>query len=64
MKYTDKNPPIQCFMRQSSWYKGAGTVPVRGVLWNSTGANNTWLKRYVKPDDNAPDIQKDSGSHQ
>jgi len=58
MKYTDKNPPIQCFMRQSSWYKGAGTVPVRGVLWHSTGANNPWLKRYVQPDDNAPDKAK------
>lgn len=58
MKYTDKNPPIQCFMRQSSWYKGAGTVPVRGVLWHSTGANNATLKRYVQPDDNAADRAK------
>lgn len=55
MKYTDKNPPIQCFMRQSTWYKGAGTVQVRGVLWHSTGANNPNLKRYVQPDDNARD---------
>lgn len=55
MKYTPANPPIQCFMRQSTWYKGAGTTPIRGVLWHSTGANNTNLKRYVQPDDNAPD---------
>lgn len=55
MKYTTANPPMQCFMRQSTWYKGAGTVKVKGVLWHSTGANNTTLKRYVQPDDNAPD---------
>lgn len=58
MKYTSKNPPMQCFMRQSTWYKGTGTVPVRGVLWHSTGANNPWLKRYVQPDDNAADRAK------
>ena len=58
MKYTSKNPPMQCFMRQSTWYKGAGTVSVRGVLWHSTGANNPWLKRYVQPDDNAADRAK------
>lgn len=58
MKYTSANPPIQCFMRQSTWYKGAGTVKVKGVLWHSTGANNTTLKRYVQPDDNAADRAK------
>lgn len=55
MKYTQANPPMQCFMRQSSWYKGAGTVQVRGILFHSTGANNPNLKRYVQPDDNASD---------
>lgn len=58
MKYTSANPPLQCFMRQSTWYKGAGTVKVKGVLWHSTGANNTTLKRYVQPDDNAVDRAK------
>lgn len=58
MKYTSSNPPMQCFMRQSTWYKGAGTVPVKGVLWHSTGANNPTLKRYVQPDDNAADRAK------
>lgn len=55
MKYTSTNPPMQCFMRQSTWYKGAGTVTVKGVLWHSTGANNPTLKRYVQPDDTATD---------
>lgn len=58
MKYTSANPPLQCFMRQSTWYKGAGATTVRGVLWHSTGANNTTLKRYVQPDDNAADRAK------
>jgi len=55
MKYTSANPPMKCFMRQSSWYKSTGKVPVRGVLWHSTGANNPSLKRYVQPDDTAAD---------
>lgn len=58
MKYTSANPPMKCFMRQSSWYKGAGKTTVRGVLWHSTGANNPNLKRYVQPDDNAVDRAK------
>lgn len=58
MKYTSVNPPLQCFMRQSTWYKGAGKTTVRGVLWHSTGANNKTLKRYVQPDDNAADRAK------
>lgn len=58
MKYTSANPPMKCFMRQSSWYKSTGKVPVRGVLWHSTGANNPTLKRYVQPDDNAADKAK------
>ena len=58
MKYTSANPPMKCFMRQSSWYKGAGKTTVRGVLWHSTGANNTTLKRYIQPDDDAADRAK------
>lgn len=53
MKYNDSNKPLQCFMTQSTWYKGAGNTPIRGVVWHSTGANNPWLQRYVQPDDNA-----------
>lgn len=55
MKYTPSHPPIQCFMRQSTWYKDAGTTTVKGVLWHSTGANNPYISRYVQPDDNAID---------
>lgn len=55
MKYTATSPPARCFMRQSSWYKGTTATTVRGVLWHSTGANNPELRRYVQPDDNAPD---------
>ncbi len=55
MKYSDTNPPLQCFMNQSNWMKGAvkdGT-PV-GILWHDTAAGNPYIKRYVQPDDNAP----------
>jgi len=55
LKYNENNKPLQCFMRQSSWYKGAKKTTVRGVLWHSTGANNPNIRRYVQPDDNAID---------
>lgn len=55
MKYTIDNLPLQCFMRQSTWYRSAGKTAIRGVLWHSTGANNPYISRYVQPDDNAPD---------
>lgn len=58
MKYTAANPPMQCFMRQSTWYKSVGATSIRGVLWHSTGANNPYISRYVQPDDNAPDRDK------
>jgi len=58
MKYSNTNPPLQCFIRQSSWYQRAGKVKVKGVLWHSTGAANTTLKRYVQPDDNDPNRSK------
>lgn len=54
MKYNDSNIPLQCFMRQSTWYKGSGNTEIKGILWHSTGANNPNLKRYVQPDDNDP----------
>lgn len=53
MKYSNANKPLQCFMTQSTCYKGTRTMSVKGVLWHSTGANNPNLKRYVQPDDNA-----------
>lgn len=58
MKYTSANPPLQCFMRQSTWYKNTKDVPIKGVLIHSTAANNPTLKRYVQPDDNAADRAK------
>lgn len=55
MKYNTSNKPLQCMMTQSTCYKGTNKMAVKGVLWHSTGANNPNLKRYVQPDDNAPD---------
>lgn len=50
MKYTDKNPPLECIMYNSTCYKGSRTYTPRGVVWHSTGANNPNIKRYVNPD--------------
>lgn len=49
LKYTDNNPPFICMQKNSTCYKGTGKMQIKGVLWHSTGANNTWLKRYVQP---------------
>lgn len=42
-------------MTQSHWYRTAGSMTPKGVLWHCTGANNPYLSRYVQPDDDAPD---------
>ena len=55
MKYNINNPPLRCFMRQSTCYKGTTIMDVKGILIHSTGANNPNLKRYVQPDDDAID---------
>lgn len=54
MKYSSKNPPFVCMQTQSTCYKGTRTMQVLGVLWHSTGADNSYLKRYVQPSDNDP----------
>lgn len=52
MKYSSSNKPLQCILTNSTCYKGTNTMTVKGVLWHSTGANNTTLKRYVQPSSN------------
>ena len=54
MKYSESNKPLVCMMTQSTCYKSTSKMTPKGVLWHSTGANNPTLKRYVQPDDNAP----------
>ena len=49
MKYSKTNKPIECIMKNSSCYKGTGTMTVRGVLWHSTASNNPSISRYVQP---------------
>lgn len=53
MKYNEFNKPLQCMMTQSTCYKQTTRIAPKGVLWHSTGANNSTLKRYVQPDDDA-----------
>ena len=57
MKY-DSGAPLVCMMTQSTCYRQTSRMTIKGVLWHSTGANNPWLKRYVQPDDNAPDREE------
>ena len=55
MKYSKDNPPLCCMQTQSSNYKGASIIDIKGILWHSTGANNPNLRRYVQPSDTATD---------
>lgn len=58
-KYTDQNPPIQCFMPDSTWYKGSTSAfTPKGILWHDTGADNDCLRRYVQPADNDPNYDE------
>ena len=54
MKYSSSNAPLVCMQTNSTCYKGTKKMAVKGVLWHSTGANNTTIKRYVQPSDNDP----------
>lgn len=53
MKYNDSNQPLICMQTNSRCYKRTKKMKIKGVLWHSTGINNTNLKRYVQPYDNS-----------
>ena len=54
MKYSESNKPLVCMQTQSRCYRNTREFKPLGVLWHSTGANNTDIKRYVQPSDNDP----------
>lgn len=58
MKYSESNKPMECMMTQSTCYRGTKIMKPLGVLWHSTGANNPELRRYVQPDDDAPNREE------
>jgi hypothetical protein len=43
-----------CHLTQNRWYKSGKTIPIRGIVVHSSGANNPNLKRYVQPDKSDP----------
>jgi hypothetical protein len=54
MKYNENNKPLVCMQTQSTCYKGTSKMKPLGVLWHSTGANNSSIKRYVQPSNVRP----------
>lgn len=60
MKYSDSNTPVKCIMTNSVCYKSETRrlTDIKGVLWHSTGANNTSLKRYVQPSEDDPNYNE------
>lgn len=58
MKYSKSNKPLSCIFTQSRCYTNSYNIKPVGVLWHSTGANNSSLKRYVQPSSNDPNREK------
>lgn len=57
IKYSDDNLPLQCIMKNSTCYLSTRKFTPKGILWHSTGINNTCLKRYVQPSKNDPNYE-------
>lgn len=55
MKYNEHNKPLICMMTQSYCYNHTTVQTVKGICWHDTACDNTYIKRYVQPSDNAPD---------
>ena len=53
-KYTDSNPPIDCYLSNSKWYRNSGTFTPKGCLLHDTAADNVYIHRYDVPADNDP----------
>lgn len=51
--------PYVCMQTNSKCYKNTEKFIPVGILWHSTGANNTSLKRYVQPTDGSANYSAD-----
>ena len=51
--------PYVCIQTNSRCYKNTEKFTPVGILWHSTGSNNTTLKRYVQPTDGSTNYLKD-----
>lgn len=40
---------LQCLLTKNRWYNSGKTIPMRGIVVHSSGANNPELRRYVQP---------------
>ena len=54
MKYSLTNKPLECILTESRCYNRTSKMKVKGVLWHSTAADNTTIRRYVQPSKNDP----------
>lgn len=49
---------VPCIMTESDCYKTGSRISPSGVMWHSTGANNTSVKRYVQPSEDDPNFSE------
>ena len=54
MKYSSTNKPLECILTESRCYNRSSKMKVKGVLWHSTAAPNTTIRRYVQPSKSDP----------
>lgn len=54
MKYSSINRPLECILTESRCYNRSSKMKVKGVLWHSTAAPNTTIRRYVQPSKSDP----------
>lgn len=40
---------LQCLLTNNRWYNSGKTIPIKGIVVHSSGANNPELRRYVQP---------------
>lgn len=48
-KYTEDNPPLDCYLSASNWYNNSGSFTPRGILLHDTSSDNVYIHRYDVP---------------
>lgn len=61
MKYFKDKVPFVCLLNNSTIYKKNQHIMPKGIVWNSTGENKPYLRNYIQPYDNNPEVIKELG---
>lgn len=56
MKYFKNKVPFVCLLKNSTIYKKNQQMIPKGIVWNSTGENKPYLKNYIQPYRDNPEV--------